>query len=64
MDYVQDKTGIAVENQAFHVVSKEKQLPDMSAWTTEERAAKHEEFKGAVPLGMRDAYDWFCKKTV
>ena len=63
MDYVQDKTGIAVENQAFHVLSKEMQLPDMSTWTTEERAAKHEEFKGAVPPGMLDAYERFGKKT-
>ena len=56
MDYVQDKTGIAVENQAFHVVSKEMQLPDMSTWTTDERATKHDEFKDAVPALLQTAF--------
>ena len=63
MDYVQDKTGIAVENQAFHVVSKEMQLPDMSTWTTEERATKHDEIKGAVPTSLLDSHERFNTKT-
>ena len=63
MDYVQDKTGIAVENQAFHVVSKEMQLPDMSTWTEEQRATKHDEIKGAVPTSLLDSHERFNTKT-
>lgn len=63
MALIQAETGVAVVNQAFHVVSKEMQLPDISTWTTEERATKHDESKGAVPRGMLDAYERFGKRT-
>ena len=63
MVHVQNETGLAVENQAFHVVSKETQLPDMSTWTTEERAAKHDEIKNAVPTSLLDSHERFNTKT-
>ena len=68
MDYVQEKTGLAVAKQEFRVVSKdhEMQLPGMdllSTWTVKQRERFLSALKGAVPDLIHNAAKFFFDKT-